>query len=246
MLIRSQFNIGHRHLLPIYPLLFILAGAWGAALASKIKWHRIACILLLGAAVFRAGFAWPHYLPFFNAVAGGSSQGYRWLGDSNVDWGQDLAAACQYINAHPEKNAKLMYWGTGWPQNHGLDSFFADAMDVNLTNAGYPDPPAEITPGQYLVSATAYQGIYMNPAARTWDDRRDAEFIRLGNLLKSDELLPSQKTAAANAYRSLMVERLLQALRTMEPIDQIGHSILIFRLSDDDLRALRLPPPMDN
>ncbi len=35
----------------------------------------------------------PHYLAYFNAFAGGPLNGWRYLIDSNLDWGQDSAAA---------------------------------------------------------------------------------------------------------------------------------------------------------
>jgi hypothetical protein len=31
----------------------------------------------------------PHYLSYFNEIAGGPGNGWRWLLDSNIDWGQD-------------------------------------------------------------------------------------------------------------------------------------------------------------
>jgi len=33
---------------------------------------------------------YPHYLAFFNQSIGGPHNGYKWLADSNIDWGQDL------------------------------------------------------------------------------------------------------------------------------------------------------------
>ena len=87
-------NIGHRHLLPIYPFLFVAAGraaAWAFAVgrswrsapalagAALVAWH-------LGATLW----IHPHYLAYFNELAGGPSRGYRLLADSNLDWGQDL------------------------------------------------------------------------------------------------------------------------------------------------------------
>ena len=87
-------NIGHRHLLPLYPFLFVAAGraaAWAASAGPRrgpaanvgllAAWH-------LGAAL---GIH-PHYLAYFNELAGGPARGYRILVDSSLDWGRTCAA----------------------------------------------------------------------------------------------------------------------------------------------------------
>ncbi len=44
----------------------------------------------------------PHYLSFFNSLAGGPSNGWKVLGFSNIDWGQDLLYVDKWIKDHPE------------------------------------------------------------------------------------------------------------------------------------------------
>ena len=44
----------------------------------------------------------PHFLSYFNSLAGGSQNGWRMLGYSNVDWGQDLLLVHDWIEKHPE------------------------------------------------------------------------------------------------------------------------------------------------
>ena len=39
----------------------------------------------------------PDYLAFFNLLAGGPSGGYRYLVDSNLDWGHDLPGMARYV-----------------------------------------------------------------------------------------------------------------------------------------------------
>ena len=88
--VTTHLNIGHRHLLPLYPALYILAGAAALAPAPRIwaaRWI-LPGSLALGGAV--ALVAWPNYLAYFNLVAGGPRHGYRRLVDSSLDWGQDL------------------------------------------------------------------------------------------------------------------------------------------------------------
>ena len=114
--LRSNLNIGHRHILPTYPPMFVFAGAaglWfpvagGRRVAKKAvvvaardqsspstprlpRFAAVARGLTLGALVIGAvetiGF-WPNYLAYFNVVAGGPRHAYRRLVDSSLDWGR--------------------------------------------------------------------------------------------------------------------------------------------------------------
>jgi 4-amino-4-deoxy-L-arabinose transferase-like glycosyltransferase len=94
--IGTTYNIGIRHLLPVYPFLAL----FGAALFARV-WERrgastrarvasgVWLLLPLVSAVEVARIH-PHELSYFNALAGGPSGGARILTDSNVDWGLDL------------------------------------------------------------------------------------------------------------------------------------------------------------
>jgi 4-amino-4-deoxy-L-arabinose transferase-like glycosyltransferase len=94
--IGTTYNIGIRHLLPVYPFLAL----FGAALFAR-AWERrresprsrIAAgawlALPLVSAVELARIH-PHELSYFNSLAGGPEGGARILTDSNVDWGLDL------------------------------------------------------------------------------------------------------------------------------------------------------------
>ena len=88
----THINIGVRHVLPLYPLMAIVA-AYGATALPRA---RIAAAALLAWLVIGSALAHPDYLPWFNAFAG--REPYHILVDSNFDWGQDLlrlARACR-------------------------------------------------------------------------------------------------------------------------------------------------------
>ncbi|MBE9507532.1 MAG: glycosyltransferase family 39 protein, partial [Chloroflexi bacterium] len=95
----SPFNIGHRHLLPILPLLAILVGRLGPRLVAGRRLYRYATVALLGWLVFGTLRIYPHFLAYFNELVG-LRNGYRVLVDSNLDWGQDLPALEQYVTEH--------------------------------------------------------------------------------------------------------------------------------------------------
>jgi hypothetical protein len=84
------FQIGIRHLLPVYPLLWILVSP--LAVAPR-RWLAGAAWALVGLHAASALAVHPHYLAYFNELAGGPERGWRYLNDSNIDWGQDRALA---------------------------------------------------------------------------------------------------------------------------------------------------------
>ena len=88
--LRSNLNIGHRHILPTYPVMFILCGAVGTWFRSRKAIVRVLPVLTIGWLAWESLAIYPHYLSYFNELAGGPRHGYRYLVDSSLDWGQDL------------------------------------------------------------------------------------------------------------------------------------------------------------
>ena len=86
----TSYNIGIRHMLPVYPL---LAAAAVLVVFRALPPRAAAALLAAGVAIQAAETlaVHPHELSFFNAAAGGPAHGAAWLNDSNLDWGQDLA-----------------------------------------------------------------------------------------------------------------------------------------------------------
>jgi len=180
-------NIGHRHLLPLYPFLFVAAGraaAWAwrpgrrapkAVLLALATWYAAATVSVH-----------PHHLAYFNELVGGPRNGYRVLVDSNLDWGQDLKLLARWVEKQGLERIRLSYFGTGDPEYYRLP---ADLLP------GYVMPVparvvAEVQPGDVVaVSATNLQCVYLAP-----------------------EVCP-----------------LMERLRRMEPLAQVGYSILIYR-----------------
>jgi hypothetical protein len=157
-------QIGHRHLLPIYPFLFLAAGeAWAALRGFRApRGAFVAAALLL----WYAGGTLaqhPHHLAYFNELAGGPGNGWRRLVDSNLDWGQDLKRLAAWLRENPAPGLKLSYFGSADPAYYGIES---EALP------GYTAPHApritrEIRPGDVLaVSATNLQGVYLGPEDR--------------------------------------------------------------------------------
>ena len=271
----TALNIGHRHLLPIIPLAIILTGAVGPATAGAWReawpWRRDD-FLRRGQPLAAAGIAlllaWhaaesitiaPHYLAYFNQLAGGPSQGYRHLVDSSLDWGQDLPGLKTWLDREGLQGTNhgpvyLSYFGTAFPSYYGIDATLLPS---------YPDrsptrQPRPLKPGVYCFSATMLQGVYfMRPGL--WNQQYEDEYrTTIQQLLAFDSTAANpgarqalvRKTGESfwiddfHLYEHLRTARLAAYLRRREPDQQIGHSILIYRVDNQDLeRALGAPQP---
>ena len=151
-----NLDLGLRHVLPIYPLLFALAGLCGGWLwqckPKPARWIFSAALLGL---MVESLSVYPNFIPFFNTFAGGSRGGLSLLSDSNLDWGQDLKLLAQWQQQHPQEKLYLAYFGSADPAAYG----------IRYTNiqSGYefgPAPQAITSPGILAISATTLQGPY--------------------------------------------------------------------------------------
>jgi 4-amino-4-deoxy-L-arabinose transferase-like glycosyltransferase len=156
--LHSHLDIGLRHILPVYPFLFVFLGV--VAAQSFVRYPRITLcavsLLLLGLAG-ETWAAYPNYMPFFNVAAGGSRGGLALLGDSNIDWGQDLPALAQWQRAHPDRQIYLCRFGLPDPRYYGLHY-----IEMSGSQMSQPDQivPSGLPP-VYAISAVALQGPYM-------------------------------------------------------------------------------------
>ena len=144
----SALQFGVRYVLPALPLLFVYAA--GAAESPSLR-GRVGTLALAVLALVFAGASLrthPHYIPFFNVLAGGPSQGIEWLDDSNVDWGQDLPLLATWLEESDVDDAVVVPMALYDPALYGVEGTWStpEAVLPLLTAA---DPP----PGVYAVSA---------------------------------------------------------------------------------------------
>jgi len=145
--ITSNLNIGIRHLLPIYPPLIalvtlIIISFYDRTNSEKLRYVSRAIFLgLVTWTILEVVWAFPLYLPYFNELVGGSSGGYRYVVDSNLDWGQDLIRFSDWIKK--EKISKITFDYFGWsdPAYYLGDAYiwssstrFVDAEDFKKRN----------------------------------------------------------------------------------------------------------------
>src|SRR5262249_48346460 len=112
----SHINVGIRHYLPAFPFLFIAAGALlDRLLWIRARWQWPAQFAVLGVLawiVVEAARAFPHYIPYMNQLAYARPH-WRYLSDSNIEWGDDVNALAAYLKQRGETRVRAALMG-GW------------------------------------------------------------------------------------------------------------------------------------
>lgn len=172
----STINIGYRHLLPILPFLYVGVGSSDKIGKWRIKNHpsRIRpysllptpyCLLLAWLMVGTLTLS-PNYLTFFNEIAGGPQNGWRFLADSNTDWGQTLKALAAYQQKNETGPVQLSLFTFLDPATYGVDYIPIAPMTGAETVLSHRFNPA---PGIYAISATTLDGVPLAyPATYDW------------------------------------------------------------------------------
>lgn len=168
--IGTNMNIGMRHVMPVVVLGHVMAAAVvGASVAGsagtlrKLVVVSISLLLVLAATeVLRAG---PQFLPFFNTPAQAVGP-ERLLGDSNLDWGQDLIRLAEWqereaAGEYGGRRMFLAYFGSAVPSRYGVSATMLPGSSMMLPNEN-PDFRQIIgsEPAVIAVSTTILQGIY--------------------------------------------------------------------------------------
>jgi MFS family permease len=157
----ARFNIGERHILPLYPFALLFAAyAWESARLRPLLLVALClAVALQFADTLRCA---PDYLSYFNIYVP-SARSYEYLTDSNLDWGQGLLALREYVQAHPEERISLAYFGAIDPGFYGIhvqrlaeDQRASGTIIVSATNLS----------GQYLNHADSYRWLLQYPVTR--------------------------------------------------------------------------------
>ncbi len=120
----SHIDSGVRIMLPMYPLLAIVAGLGGMSLWRLDRFSLVGRILVAGLITWQvvgSVLVHPDYLAYFNELAG--SQPERILINSDLDWGQDLERL--RITLHQLRVERVSIAYNGWADlpKHDLPPF---------------------------------------------------------------------------------------------------------------------------
>ena len=111
----SRIDIGMRHILLIYPFLYVFFG-WLLERVPKKRAGEMAAGLAVLINLLEFASVYPNQIAFFNTLSGGPAQGPRYLLDSNVDWGQGLIQLQEVVSARPHACLALEYFGRAVPE----------------------------------------------------------------------------------------------------------------------------------
>lgn len=169
--ITSPLNIGLRHILPTFPFIYLLVSRrimiWTSNINYdfsilgflghlKLAYYRFIKIIPRFLFLFIFVFwiflstlmTFPFYLSYYNELIGGTKNGYKYITDSNYDWGQDLKRLKFFTDNNKIDKIYIDYFGGG-----SLKYYFGEKVEG--WNAERGIPPS----GSYFaVSATFLQG----------------------------------------------------------------------------------------
>ena len=225
--LRSNLNIGDRHILALYPPLLIGLGV----LASQ-RWSRVAGVALLAGAAIESFAIRPHYLASFNVLSGGPEKAHRLVVDSSLDWGQDLPALRDEIARQRGQDEPfyLGYFGSAWPPHYGVRPNYFLPSTTYIVRP--PLEPYELEPGWYAISATILSEVYSRYRG-PWTAEFETEYRRLQAELRTGEAAKAR--AAFAEFDRLRLSRLCKYLQRQRPDAIAGYSIPLFRLDAAEL-----------
>lgn len=150
----SHLNIGARHILPVWVFCCVLAGGGAVAVARRGRGWAWAVGGLLAAHAASSLGAAPNYIAYANEAWGGPSKTYRYLSDSNTDWGQQLVATSAYLRGRGVRNCWFAYFVAPFvlPSDYGipcrrLPTWDSLSVDEQLAAPAVIDGPVLISAG---------------------------------------------------------------------------------------------------
>jgi dolichyl-phosphate-mannose-protein mannosyltransferase len=201
----SQYNIGVRHLLPIYPFLHLfVARALGsdeapATLTAYRSPLRLAVAALVLLALGEVLITFPHPMGFFNVIAGSRDTAVWVLSDSNVDWGQDNGRLGEFLRDTRVPSAQVLLMGGSLPE------YEVGARVRRIV------PYDEPVPGTYAVSRALF-----------------TELTQFASLPINDPV--RQKLSSQPRFGDPYGLYLLRMSQRGKRTDRIGNSIDIYRV----------------
>jgi len=198
----TSLNVGYRHVLPMLPLVMLIAARPISNLPSLINLKtlhilRLALYALFAWYIINAAFIYPHHLAYFNELIGGPDGGYRALIDSNLDWGQDTRRLKRYLDANGIQQSYLIMFAGSPPEYYGIDSRPLPGPYQSPTT--YDFHRFQPSPGVYVIGASSLQGLRLDDPDTYDVFRRQAPIARVGHTLfvyRIDEHPPLEKWVA--------------------------------------------------
>jgi hypothetical protein len=150
----------------------------------------------------------------------------------------------------------LSYFGAGNPTHYGIRAIrLPGFIDLDAPQRGIR---FMLDGGVYCISATMLQTVPKGPSGPWTEGQEGAYQTALANVMRLLQTGPDNVQAVLRGpdgpawtkellrFDQLRFKRLAVYLRHLkEPDDQVGYSILIYRLTDDDVEKILLGPSVD-
>ncbi len=165
-LVSSQtgFSRYYRYVWPAVPYLYVGLARSGHWLSRQTPWRGVATSVCFVWAIGSSLHVHPHYMSYFNELAGGPQNGHAWLLDANIDWGQDLLFLKQWYDRHPAaRPLHVAAFGPVSPNDIGIDCSPVPQSPPPNRPGSTPYPP----PGWYAVSVNRLHGYQHFPGDST-------------------------------------------------------------------------------
>ena len=157
----SQLNIGARHVLPLWVFGCVLAAGGAVALAARDRRWGWAVAALVVMHCTSSALAYPNYMAYANEAWGGPTKTYKYLSDSNTDWGQQLLATKAYVDSRGLKKPEdcwMAYFVAPLvlPSDYGIPCKLLPTADEFFNDEQHTVPP--VIDGPVLISAGDLNG----------------------------------------------------------------------------------------
>jgi hypothetical protein len=243
--VTTTLNIGHRHLLPVYPVAFVMLGALPELSRTRIGLPRLPWLLAVGSCLVSL-WAFPNYLAFFNGIVS-QDEAWHFLIDSNLDWGQEHYTLESFVESERKRYGSqhsiygCLFDSTPQGSSEGAVSLLPTAFNAESL------PP--LKPGTYCISATHLQGIYLRLWG-PWTGKREERFqdrtraLALFGPLSPEErqtrygIAPEFYERIVEDLHSLEYHRFLAQLRERDPDVVLKGAILVYRLDPPTFQSL--------
>ena len=160
--VRSGMNIGYRHLLPVFPFVYVAIGRITNHESRITDYElRFTFSILLAWLVAGTLRVYPFDIAYFNEAVGGPRNGYRYLVDSNVDWGQSFKALRAWMDETGTEEVRLSYYTWIDPVAYGVNYH---PLPPSQESPPVFDRRYDPEPGVYAISATPLQGVMVADA----------------------------------------------------------------------------------
>ena len=117
-----RLSRGVRYILPVYPLLCVWTSQIALQLRERTLSRKLRWGILFLLVWYAAGTLYiaPHYMAYFNEIAGGPNNGINLLFESDFDWGQELKGLDAYLKNKNIDRIKLGCFSTADPAHYGI------------------------------------------------------------------------------------------------------------------------------